>query len=200
VFILDDGFQQRKLRRDLDLLVVDATQPLETNHIFPRGSLREPIQELRRCHAVIINGVNSEVTPLEKVIDESSDGEGIHCQHGSNQWSRIRNGLQQGCLPVSMSAYSRGCHRQPAQIQTRRGCRRPRHPGNAVFQIHFSPARRVAHLLGQGARLRAQCLLTTEADVKIFRDPGVPLLVASQSTRISERDAFQELIRRTVTA
>src|SRR5262249_53976455 len=40
VFILDDGFQHRKLHRDLDIVVVDRAQPLTTNRVFPRGTLR----------------------------------------------------------------------------------------------------------------------------------------------------------------
>ena len=43
VLILDDGFQHRKLARDLDIVTVDATQPFGTKKLLPAGTLREPI-------------------------------------------------------------------------------------------------------------------------------------------------------------
>jgi tetraacyldisaccharide 4'-kinase len=52
--VLDDGFQHRRLARDLDLVLLDATAPLARDAIFPRGTLREPIAGLRRAHALIL--------------------------------------------------------------------------------------------------------------------------------------------------
>lgn len=54
VFVLDDGFQHRQVHRDLDLVLIDATQPFGFEHVLPRGLLREPPQALRRADAVII--------------------------------------------------------------------------------------------------------------------------------------------------
>jgi len=55
VFILDDGFQHRKLYRDLDLVIIDPIQTLKSNRMLPRGTLREPVSGLRRSHAIILN-------------------------------------------------------------------------------------------------------------------------------------------------
>lgn len=52
-FLLDDGFQHRKLRRDLDLVCVDAREPVESLRLLPRGRLREPFENVSRAHAVI---------------------------------------------------------------------------------------------------------------------------------------------------
>ncbi len=54
VVILDDGFQHFKLKRDLDIVLVDATDPFGNGKMFPAGILREPIEALRRAQAVII--------------------------------------------------------------------------------------------------------------------------------------------------
>src|SRR5512144_2287876 len=56
VFILDDGYQHRKLARDLDMVVIDCTQPLAENHILPRGTLREPWENLGRADMIVILG------------------------------------------------------------------------------------------------------------------------------------------------
>ncbi|MFM8434568.1 MAG: tetraacyldisaccharide 4'-kinase [Planctomycetia bacterium] len=52
--VLDDGFQHRRLARDLDIVAIDATDPFGCGHIFPRGLLREPLAGLRRAHAVVL--------------------------------------------------------------------------------------------------------------------------------------------------
>lgn len=52
--VLDDGFQHRRLARDLDIVAVDATDPFGCGHIFPRGLLREPLAGLARAHAVVL--------------------------------------------------------------------------------------------------------------------------------------------------
>ena len=41
--VLDDGFQHRRLGRDLDIVLLDALEPFGFGHVFPRGMLREPV-------------------------------------------------------------------------------------------------------------------------------------------------------------
>jgi tetraacyldisaccharide 4'-kinase len=53
VILLDDGFQHLRLHRDLNLLLVDATNPFGNGFLLPRGSLREPVSEVRRADLVI---------------------------------------------------------------------------------------------------------------------------------------------------
>jgi len=55
VIVLDDGFQHRRLARDLDIVLVDAMQPFGFGHVFPRGTLREPVTALRRAHVVVLS-------------------------------------------------------------------------------------------------------------------------------------------------
>jgi tetraacyldisaccharide 4'-kinase len=52
--VLDDGFQHRRLARDLDIVLVDATLPFGYEHLLPRGLLREPPRTLRRADMVIL--------------------------------------------------------------------------------------------------------------------------------------------------
>ena len=67
LFILDDGFQHRALHRDLDLVLIDATQPLGNGHCLPRGLLREPWQALERADALILTRAQ-EASPHKLVI------------------------------------------------------------------------------------------------------------------------------------
>jgi tetraacyldisaccharide 4'-kinase len=54
VLVLDDGFQHRRLRRDLDIVLVDAAALWGIDHVFPRGLLREPTSALRRADVVML--------------------------------------------------------------------------------------------------------------------------------------------------
>ena len=54
MFVLDDGFQHRQLRRDLDIVLIDATCPFGYKHMLPRGFLREYLRNLQRADVFII--------------------------------------------------------------------------------------------------------------------------------------------------
>lgn len=53
VAILDDGFQHRRLARDVDLVLLAVEDPLPT-HVLPRGPYREPISALERADAIVL--------------------------------------------------------------------------------------------------------------------------------------------------
>lgn len=52
--LLDDGFQHRQIRRDLDLVLVDAQRPGLDDRLLPSGWLREPAGGLGRASGVIV--------------------------------------------------------------------------------------------------------------------------------------------------
>jgi tetraacyldisaccharide 4'-kinase len=54
VFLLDDGFQHARLRRDLDIVVLDGLDPFGQEEVVPLGRLREPLQVLSRAHAFVV--------------------------------------------------------------------------------------------------------------------------------------------------
>ncbi len=56
--VMDDGFQHRRLRRDLDIVVIDALNPWGGGWTLPAGRLREPLTGLRRAGLIVINRVN----------------------------------------------------------------------------------------------------------------------------------------------
>ncbi len=53
--VLDDGFQHRRLARDLDIVLLDALEPFGFDHVVPRGTLREPVDSLRRAGVVCLS-------------------------------------------------------------------------------------------------------------------------------------------------
>lgn len=53
-FVLDDGFQHRRAKRDLDIVCIDATDPFGSDNLLPGGTLREPLNNLSRADAIVL--------------------------------------------------------------------------------------------------------------------------------------------------
>lgn len=72
VIVMDDGFQHRKLKRELDIITIDATCPFGCERILPAGLLREPVTALKRAHLAVITHTNNlqqdELADLEDKI------------------------------------------------------------------------------------------------------------------------------------
>lgn len=58
VLLVDDGFQHRRLRRNLDVLLVDATEPLGAYRCVPAGRGREPFSSWRRADVILLTKTN----------------------------------------------------------------------------------------------------------------------------------------------
>ncbi len=56
--VLDDGYQHWPLERDLDIVVIDSTNPFGNGHLLPRGRLREPLKNLRRGNLFLLTRVD----------------------------------------------------------------------------------------------------------------------------------------------
>lgn len=71
VILLDDGFQHFRLRRNLDIVLIDARNPFGGGSLLPLGNLREPKSGIRRAQFALIthcDQVNPEV--LESIRNE----------------------------------------------------------------------------------------------------------------------------------
>ncbi len=90
LLILDDGFQHRRLRRDMDVVLIDATNPWGHGHLLPRGLLREPRSSLRRADAVVITRCDqSEADSVESRIRElKSNIPVVRSTHAPVEWLR----------------------------------------------------------------------------------------------------------------
>lgn len=70
VFVLDDAFQHRKVRRDFNLLLISATNPFGYGHVLPRGLLREPIRGMKRADAIVLTRCNLVAPTTLKEIEQ----------------------------------------------------------------------------------------------------------------------------------
>ncbi len=66
-FVLDDGFQHLQLARDVNIVLIDATNPFGGGYLLPAGRLREPRTALGRADIIVVT--RSDYTPaLEATI------------------------------------------------------------------------------------------------------------------------------------
>ncbi len=72
VLIMDDGFQHRRLHRDLDIVTIDGTCPFGYGKLLPAGLLREPVASLKRADAAVVTRCDqiseSELSQIEKKL------------------------------------------------------------------------------------------------------------------------------------
>jgi tetraacyldisaccharide 4'-kinase len=70
VFILDDGFQHLKLRRDLNILLFDGKRPFGNGSVFPAGLLREPAAAIDRADLVVFTRADHSSAKVEQIPED----------------------------------------------------------------------------------------------------------------------------------
>lgn len=76
VVILDDGFQDYSIKKDLNILCFNSNQLIGNGLLFPSGPLREGMHSIRDAKIIIINGkINKE---FEKKVFEISESTSIY--------------------------------------------------------------------------------------------------------------------------
>jgi tetraacyldisaccharide 4'-kinase len=105
IVVLDDGFQHRRLARDLDIVLIDALEPFGLRRLLPRGLLREPAESLRRADLVVLSRADL-ISPVER----SEIRAGAERRAGHLMWVEARHtplGLMDwegGMLPLDAMA------------------------------------------------------------------------------------------------
>ncbi len=95
LFILDDAFQHLKIKRDLDIVLIDALNPFGNGYLLPAGILREPISSLKRADAVVITRTN---LVQEKTLKELKTKLGEFCSE-----EKIFSAENSSLKPISLT-------------------------------------------------------------------------------------------------
>jgi tetraacyldisaccharide 4'-kinase len=91
ILILDDGFQHRRVARDLDVVVLDATCPFGNGWLIPAGPLREPLSALKRADLVVLSR-SDQVKDAERslqAIRKWTDAPILMARHKPLDWFRL---------------------------------------------------------------------------------------------------------------
>lgn len=78
-FLLDDGFQHLQLARNVDIVLIDATNPFGGGHFLPMGCLREPKSALARADIIVITRTDH-APAVEAIIRHESQAPVFYAQ------------------------------------------------------------------------------------------------------------------------
>jgi 3-deoxy-D-manno-octulosonic-acid transferase len=163
VFLLDDGFQHVRLKRDEDIVLIDALDPL-AGGVFPLGRLREPFANLARATAIIVTRVepHQSIAGIEQLIRRYNSRAPIFRSLViPREWVRFEGGpspftrVGAFCGLGSPNSFWRTLEQLGVEVAFRR-----------VFSDHhpYSPSE-LRRLAAQATAEGVDTLVTTEKDV-----------------------------------
>jgi tetraacyldisaccharide 4'-kinase len=203
-FVLDDGFQHRRAKRDLDIVCIDATNPFGKGTSLSRGILREPLSNLSRADVIIITRAElaDDLDQLRSKILRLSPASRIFVSR--SELADADSGSSVGLLDIGLSAFAFCGIGNPEAFFASVRRRGYEIKGTRVFPDHhyytqqeFRELKREAHESG------ASLLLTTWKDnVKLTELPltsdaeefGMLCYAATLVTTIEDVKEFRDLI------
>lgn len=103
VFLLDDGFQHLRLRRQQDIVLIDGLNPFGGG-VFPLGRSREPAQGLSRATALVVTRAEPgrHNTGLERQLRRYSTAPIFRCRVTPREWVDVNSTLR---IPVAEASF-----------------------------------------------------------------------------------------------
>ncbi len=170
--LLDDGFQYLALKNRIDICLVDHNNPFGNHHLLPRGTLREPIANLKRAHYIFItksplNGSHALHAALRKF---NPNAEIIECAHQPLYLQDVFTGEQRdlntlkGLNVAAISGIA-----VPESFEN--GLRDL--GANVIYAKRYADHHRytqqeILNMINRSVRRGAQAILTTEKDAVRF--------------------------------
>jgi len=210
VLVMDDGFQHRRLHRDIDIVTIDATLPFGFDRMLPAGLLREPVSALKRAQAAVITRSDlvsqDNLKKLSLVINginpKAAVAMTIHAPVCAMSADDKRISLEQlrgrkvfaFCGIANPDAFFETINRLGAEVA-----------GTKIFDDHHNyTAKDISAIYDEAAKSGAGMLLTTEKD---FNKIGLPanasqLVLAYLAVKlkfISGHNQISQLIERSLT-
>ncbi len=204
VIVLDDAFQHLKLKRDIDLVLLDCVRPLGNRHLLPRGGLRETAAALSRATACILtrSGKSTDKTAAASHAEIKSLLPEIPVFVSSHEpyWYRVKSGAQTPLdaidsflSPDELEGISQH------KVFGFSGIARNDHFRQTVEEIGFNTvgfsefsdhhrysADELAGIVRAAQQGRAECLITTEKDyARITHLLPLPMDLVVVGVRIS---------------
>lgn len=193
VIILDDGFQYLSLKGQLNLLLVDQTNPFGNRSLLPRGILREPVRHLSRASYVFLT--KSEIEPdlelLQTIRKYNNSAEIIRCVHKAKYFREVNGFGKEGlnflhesfvgvfCGIASPRGFEQLVNRMSGELRFRR----------RFLDHHRYHAEELDHLFIKAKNSGADVMITTEKDavrIPVDYKPLLPLYYVRMEIEIIE--------------
>jgi tetraacyldisaccharide 4'-kinase len=205
VFVLDDGFQHLQLKRDLDIVAIDATNPWGSNHLLPRGALREVAGGLARADCVIITRTNQtkDVSLLETEIRKLLGPSPILTSQMQTTGVRQVKGITVSSTAIPQPVLAFCAIGNPNSFLNQVRDENVQVANLQVFPDHYSYQQAdISDLSRKAKAAGAVSLITTAKDaVKVSTlQFDLPCYVLEIEILINEEAALRELIRKAISA
>ena len=200
VFVLDDGFQHLALARDVDILLVDASQPLARQTLLPTGRLREPVSAMARADVLIFTRTET-VARTSVAIAKFQEFPVFSAATRLTGFRRFGDSVQ--TAPVEQIGSGPfyafcGIGNPHTFFQDLQNWNLPL-ADRCEFADHHRYDARDARELEEAARQAgAKALLTTEKDAQNLRGVkfvGIPVYVVLIEFEVAKADALLSLVR-----
>jgi tetraacyldisaccharide 4'-kinase len=202
--LLDDGFQYWRLRgRRHDVVLIDRQQPFGNEHLFPRGTLREPHSHLARAHTIFITKSDGQTRELrERISRLNATAAIIECVHQPLYFEDVFTGERKGLeLLAGKKVASLSGIAQPQSFEeslTKLG-------GELVYSKRFADHHRftqqeILNAINRSVKRQADLIVTTQKDAVRFpkidrRD--LPFFFMRVEIKImSGADGFEDCVRK----
>jgi len=168
-FVLDDGFQHRRLARDFDLVLVDATNPFGYGRVLPRGLLREPLTGLSRADALLITRADQAsveaLAEIERTIRAHNTNAPIYRAAHVHSHVKTEGGLTLSLSALSGDAFVLAGIGNPESFLQQIAARATRIAGHRFFPDHHAYTHADAEEVLSAARVAgADGIVTTDKD------------------------------------
>ena len=202
-FVLDDAFQHRKVKRDLDIVCIDATNPFGNGKVLPSGILREPLENLKRAGAIVITRANltENIENLKSEISKYTDCPVFVSHNEFSNFTEINN----------LNQNQKTLDSQLSTLDSLAFCALG-NPNNFFEQLkrenfnltateifpdhHFYTQRDIANLEKKARENGAEILLTTAKDAAKLHDLkiNIPVFIAENKIIFKNRQDFVKLL------
>ena len=204
--ILDDGFQHRRMGRDLDIVVLDSSNPWGNGQLLPAGPLREPLKNLKRADLIVLSRADAsdDMCRLKEQIGRYTDAPVVEAAHRPAELYALTHDtghsldFLKGRLVYAFSGIG-----NPDSFLTTLGMIGVSPAGSSVFRDHhwYSPSD-IRKLVKRAEKTGAVALVTTEKDaVRIsgITDLRLPVYVLRiDMALLKGEDVYEEAIRSAV--
>jgi tetraacyldisaccharide 4'-kinase len=200
-FVLDDGFQHLQLARDVDIVLIDATNPFGGGHVLPSGHLREPKSALRRASVIVITR-SGHAPAVEAAVRRESAAPIFYAHARLDAIRGIAEGQLAGAVApsgVGPAFAFCGIGNPMAFIADLREWGMPV-AGHKFFRDHHRYADVDEHgILREAEAAGARALICTEKDfynLHAIYCGRLPVFVCEISMRVDREDEFWATVKR----
>ncbi len=197
IFILDDGFQHWRLHRDIDVVVIDSSDPFGGGRLLPFGRLREPVNALERASVVVVTKTSDRDEALEEKIKRYNKRVAIfYADYRVDGFRSLQHSVRAGEVSTKSAFLFSGIGNPGyfEQIVRKYGLNVK---GAIRFRDHHKYTKRdMERIVRNAKKSGAEIVLTTEKDLVRLSDLNgfdLPLYALSVRLEIKDKNFFKIL-------